>query len=113
MRIVAEEDDKEATHENEEGGAGRVGDLELVAAGDELTAIPEAAGRFHGHDEDSTGDNTHDPAHDIVHSIETHNVFFGTGKPTLICPIHKGRMSGYFTSNFFTFLPASVSIMTK
>jgi hypothetical protein len=85
-----------------------VGDLELIAAGDEFTTIPEAAGGLHGHNIDSTGDNSHSPSHDIVHSIETHNVIFGSGKPTLnmVNP-------DYFTSNFFTFLPASVSIIIK
>src|SRR5262249_33696250 len=55
MRIVTEEDDEEATHEYEQRGAGRVGDLELIAAGDELSAIPEAAGGLHGHDKDGAG----------------------------------------------------------
>jgi hypothetical protein len=49
-----------------------VGDLELVAAGDELTAIPEAACGFHGHDIDGTGNDSHDPAYDIVHSVKAH-----------------------------------------
>jgi len=84
MRVVAEEDDEEAAHKDEEGGAGGVGDLELVAAGDEFTAIPEAAGRFHGHDEDSTGDNSHDPAHDIVHSVKTHKNLDFNGQTCLI-----------------------------
>jgi hypothetical protein len=72
--VVAEEDDKEAAHEDEERGAGGMGDLEFVAAGDELTAIPEAAGGFHGHDKDSTGNHSHDPPHNIVHSFETHKM---------------------------------------
>jgi hypothetical protein len=49
-----------------------VGDLELEATGDELAAVPEAAGRLHGHNINGTGNHTHDPAHDIIHSVEIH-----------------------------------------
>jgi hypothetical protein len=52
-----------------------VGDLQFVAAGYELTAIPEAAGGFHGHDENGAGNQSNDPAHDIVHSVEIHGVY--------------------------------------
>ena len=71
-RVVTEQDDEKAAHENEKRGARGVGDLELKAAGNELTAIPEAAGGFHGHDIDRTGYHSHDPAYNIIHSIETH-----------------------------------------
>jgi hypothetical protein len=49
-----------------------VGDLELITAGDELTAIPEAAGRFHGHYIYHTGSQSHDPAYNIIHSVKPH-----------------------------------------
>jgi hypothetical protein len=70
--IVAKEDNEEATHEDEEGGAGRVGDLEFITAGDEFAAIPEAACGFHGHDIDGTGDDSYDPANNVIHSFEAH-----------------------------------------
>ncbi len=73
MRVIAKKDDKEAAHEDEEGRAGRVGDLELVTTGNEFAAIPEAAGGFHGHYKNSTGDHTHDPTYHIIHSFEIHN----------------------------------------
>jgi hypothetical protein len=72
MGIIAEKNDKEAAHENEQRGAGRVGDLELVAAGDELTAVPETAGRLHRHDKDGACNQSHDPASHIVRSIKIH-----------------------------------------
>ena len=79
-RIIAEQDDEKPAHEDEEGGAGGVGDLQLVAAGDELTAIPEAAGGFHGHDIDGTGNHSYDPAYNVVHSIKTHKNWVIAGK---------------------------------
>ena len=74
--IVAKQDDKETAHQDEQRRAGRVGDLDLITAGDELTAIPEAAGRFRGHDKNGAGGQSHDPAHDIVHTIELHSHSF-------------------------------------
>ncbi len=72
MGVIAEEDDKKAAHQDEQRGAGGVGDLQLITAGDEFAAVPEAAGRFHGHDKYGAGNQSHDPAHDIVHSVEIH-----------------------------------------
>ncbi len=61
MWVVAEQDDKEAAQQDEQWGAGRVGDLELITAGDEFTAVPEAAGGFHRHNINCTGKQTYDP----------------------------------------------------
>ena len=74
--------DKEAAQEYKHGRAGRMGDLKLVTTGDELAAVPEAAGGFHGHHKNGTGDHTHDPSHHIVHSIKPHIelAFFGMDK---------------------------------
>src|ERR1700761_700380 len=72
MGFIAEEDYKETTQENEQRSAGRVGNLQLIAAGDELTAIPERTGGFHGHHIDCTGDEPHDPANDVVYLVKTH-----------------------------------------
>ena len=69
---IAEEDDEEPAHQNEQRSAGRVGDLQFIAAGDEFSAIPETAGWFHGHHKDCTGNQSHDPADDVVYSVETH-----------------------------------------
>jgi hypothetical protein len=49
-----------------------MGDLQLIATGDEFSAIPEAAGRFHSKNKDAAGNYTHDPAYDIVHSVKIH-----------------------------------------
>jgi hypothetical protein len=49
-----------------------VGDLDLIAAGDEFAAIPKAAGSFHGHNKNGTGNQSHDPAYDIVYPVELH-----------------------------------------
>jgi hypothetical protein len=53
-----------------------VGDLEFVTAGDELTAIPEAAGGFHGHYIYGCCEEADDPSGDIVDFSETHESFF-------------------------------------
>jgi len=100
MRTVAEKDDKEAAHEDEEGGAWGVGDLELVAAGYEFTAIPEAAGRFHGHDKYGTSDYSHDPAHDIVHSVKTHKNLDFNGQTGLIDFQRRLRTFGWQRTRF-------------
>jgi len=100
MRIVAEEDDEEAAHEDEEGGAGGVGDLELIATGDEFTAIPKAAGGFHGHDKDGTGDDSHDPSHDIVHSVKTHKSLDFNGQTGLIDFQRRLRTFGWQRTRF-------------
>jgi hypothetical protein len=52
-----------------------VGDLQLIATGDELAAIPEAAGRFHGHHENCAGNQSDNQANDIVRSVEIHFVY--------------------------------------
>ena len=70
MRVVPEKDDEEAAHEDEERGAGRVGDLESIATGDEFPAIPEAAGGFHGEDEYGAGNKADDPAGDAIQAEE-------------------------------------------
>jgi hypothetical protein len=49
-----------------------VRDLELIATGDEFPAVPEAAGRLHGHHIYTAGNHTHDPTYHIVHSVEIH-----------------------------------------
>jgi hypothetical protein len=48
-----------------------VRDLQLIATGDELAAIPEAAGRFHGHHENCAGDQPDRPAGDQIDAMET------------------------------------------
>jgi hypothetical protein len=68
--IIAEEDDEEAAHENEERCAGRVGDLESIATGDEFAAIPKAADGLHGQDVNGAGNETDDPAGDEVEAAE-------------------------------------------
>src|ERR1700744_4840921 len=75
MRVVAEENDEKPAQEHEQRGAGGVGDLQLITAGDELTAIPEAAGGFHGHNEDSAGNQSDYPANDIIRSVEIHGMY--------------------------------------
>jgi hypothetical protein len=72
MGVVAEQDDKETAQKDKPGGSRRVGDLQLVAAGDELTAVPEAAGSFHGHYIYCCGDDSDDPSDDVVDFGETH-----------------------------------------
>jgi len=47
MRIVAEQDNKKPAHEDKERGARRMRYLELIAAGYEFPAIPEATGGLH------------------------------------------------------------------
>jgi len=68
--VIAEQDDKKAAHENKEGGAGRVGYLELIAAGDEFPAVPETAGGFHSHHKHCAGDKPDDPAGDPIQADE-------------------------------------------
>lgn len=68
--IIAEKDDEEAAHEDEERGAGRVGNLEAVAAGDELTAVPKATGGFHGQDKNGTSNEADDPSGDAIEPDE-------------------------------------------
>ena len=68
--VIAEEDDEEAAEQYEEGGPGRMGNLQFIAAGDEFSAVPEAAGGFHGEDVDGTGDEADGPAGDQVHPAE-------------------------------------------
>ncbi len=80
MGAVAEKDDKKAAHHHEKRCAGGMWDLEFVGAGDELAAIPEAAGSLHGHHENGTCDHPHDPAHDIIHPVKLHIfLIFGRG----------------------------------
>jgi hypothetical protein len=52
-----------------------MGDFQLVTTGDEFTAVPEAAGRFHGHDVYGCGDESCDCSYDVVDFAETHGVF--------------------------------------
>jgi len=71
-----------------------VGDLELVAAGDELAAVPETAGGLHGHDIYGTGYGTDYPSHNIVHSVEIHiEGFYGRGKYKEL-PLYFGKAGG-------------------
>ena len=71
MGIVAEQDDEEPTHQNEQRSAGRVGDLQFIATGDEFSAIPETAGGFHSQYEDRAGDKAYDPARYPILADET------------------------------------------
>ncbi len=79
MRIIAKEDDEKTAEKDKQRGAGRVGDLQFVTAGDELSAIPEAACSFHCHYKDGTGNQSHNPTHDVVRAIKIHNwvIVFG------------------------------------
>src|SRR6185312_11987484 len=72
MGTITEQYDKEAAQQDKKRRAGWVGDLELIAAGYELAAVPKTAGRLHGHDIDGAGDQSYDPACYRVHSIELH-----------------------------------------
>jgi hypothetical protein len=72
MGIIAKQDDEETAHQDEKGSAGRMRDLQLIATGDEFSAIPEAAGWLHSKDKDAAGNYTHDPAYHVVHSVKIH-----------------------------------------
>lgn len=71
VRVVAEEDDKKTAQHDEERGAGRVGDLEFIAAGNEFTAVPKTAGRLHGQNIHGAGDEAYCPAGDPIQQEET------------------------------------------
>ena len=71
MGVIAEEEDEEAAEQNEEWGAWRVGDLQLIATGHELATVPETTGGFHGQHEYGAGDKAYDPAHHAILAGET------------------------------------------
>ena len=70
MRVVAKQNDKETAKEDKQRGAGRMGDLQFITAGDKLSAVPEAAGGLHGHDIYSAGDEAYDPTGEQIEAVE-------------------------------------------
>jgi hypothetical protein len=79
MRVVSEKNDEKAAHHGEQRGAGRVGDFQLITAGDEFTAVPEAAGRFHGHDINGGGNDPDYSSYKVIDFAETHGRLFCFG----------------------------------
>jgi hypothetical protein len=49
-----------------------MGNFQFEAAGDEFAAIPEASGRFHGHDINGGCYYSDGPSYDVVDFGETH-----------------------------------------
>jgi hypothetical protein len=82
MGVIPEEDDEEAAEEDKERGAGRMGDLELIAARNEFAAVPEAAGRFHCQDIHSAGNKAYCPAGDPIEQAKAiwHGIYFCVNK---------------------------------
>src|SRR6476620_11662576 len=84
-RVIAKKNNEHAAHQNEQGGARRVRDLEFETAADKLTALPETATGFGGQYIDGTRNQTYDPAGNVIDLLKLHLFwFFETGKHTLI-----------------------------
>ena len=62
MRCIRRKKTEEMSHEHKERCSGRVSNVQLPGAGDELTAVPKRGGGFHRKEIRSCCDRKNDPS---------------------------------------------------
>jgi hypothetical protein len=77
--VVSEEDNENPPHDDEEGGSGRVRNLQFIAGAYELPAVPEGTAGLCGHDIYRARYQGNDPTGDVIDFLKRHVMFFDFG----------------------------------